>query len=108
MRTNHNLKIKLRKEQCAPQNLVSKALVKKVVTKRIEHRLRVQVRVKRGVEIQRHEVPIRVTTPQIPDDTSRSLDKAVLPDDDRFALSKQLTRNRQTCPLQLHHRNDRS
>ena len=107
VRADYNLKVKLCEEQCAPQDLVSKALVRKVVTKSIEHRLRVQVRVERGVEIQRHEVPIRVPSPQIPHDTSRSFDKAVLPNDDCFALGQQLTRNRQACFVQLHHSNDR-
>ena len=85
VRTDDNLKLELRKEQCAPQNLVPKTLVRKVITKSIEHRLRVQVRVERGVEIQRHEVSVWVPLPQIPHDTSSSFNEAVLPNDNRFA-----------------------
>ena len=107
VRSDGNLKLKLRKEQCAPQNLMPKTLVRKVMTKNIKHRLRVQVRVERGVEIQRHEVAVRVPLPQIPHDTSSSFNKAVLPNNNRFELGLQLARNRQAFFAQLHHSNNR-
>ena len=107
MRSDGNLKLELCKEQCAPQDLVSKILVEKAITQRIEHSGRVQVRVERGVEIQRREVPVRVPLPQIPHDTLSRFNEAIIPNYNRFELGLGLTGNRQSLFVQLHPSNDR-
>ena len=96
VRTDDNLEIELCEEQSAPPDLVSETLVGKVLTKRIEHRGRVQVRVERGVEVERHKVPVWVHLPQIPHDASGSFNEAILSNDNRLALFLKPTRNRQT------------
>ena len=72
MRTDDDLhRIVIRKEKRAVEYLITKALVRVRFSQCVKQCLGVKVRVNRALDIQRHEVAIRVPLTQVPGDALR-------------------------------------